>query len=198
MALSGTISGAYRGYTLQTTWTATQNTAGNYSDITATHRLVCDSTYALYIDGRTNSCTVDSGLDNLQVGDRLQLCRPVKNVERNEDGTLKRARHRYKVIKGNYYEITQDDIDRIATSGTASSTFTIPVEYCILGQQEEIYGIVREYKWTYTGNGRFRSPLVVRVQRKILTNNERRTISNHCKIMTKGVNTESLFTFRPL
>ena len=59
MALSGTISGAYRGYTLQTAWTATQNIAGNYSDITATHKLVCASTYALYIDGRTNSCTVD-------------------------------------------------------------------------------------------------------------------------------------------
>lgn len=59
MALSGTISGVYRGYTLQTSWTATQNIAGNYSDITATHKLICASTYALYIDGRTNSCTVD-------------------------------------------------------------------------------------------------------------------------------------------
>lgn len=59
MALSGTISGAYRGYTLQTAWSATQNIAGNYSDITATHKLICDSTYALYIDGRTNSCTAD-------------------------------------------------------------------------------------------------------------------------------------------
>lgn len=59
MALSGTITGAYRGYTLQTTWSATQNIAGNYSDITCTHKLVCASTFALYIDGRTNSCTVD-------------------------------------------------------------------------------------------------------------------------------------------
>ena len=59
MALSGTISGAYRGYTLQTTWTSTQNIAGNYSDITATHKLICDSTFALYIDGRSNTCTAD-------------------------------------------------------------------------------------------------------------------------------------------
>lgn len=59
MALSGTISGAYRGYTLQTTWTAKQNIAGNYSDITATHKLICDSTFALYISSRSNTCTVD-------------------------------------------------------------------------------------------------------------------------------------------
>ena len=59
MALSGTITGAYRGYTLQTTWTAKQNVAGNYSDITAVHKLICASTYALYIDGRANTCTAD-------------------------------------------------------------------------------------------------------------------------------------------
>lgn len=59
MALSGTITGAYRGYTLQTNWTATQNVAGNYSDITCVHKLICASTFALYIDGRSNTCTVD-------------------------------------------------------------------------------------------------------------------------------------------
>lgn len=64
MALSGTITGAYRGYTLQTSWSATQNIAGNYSDITCTHKLICASTYALYIDGRTNSCKVDGTSKN--------------------------------------------------------------------------------------------------------------------------------------
>lgn len=64
MALSGTISGVYRGYTLQTAWSAQQSTAGNYSDITATHRLICDNTYALYIDGRTNTCTADGTAKN--------------------------------------------------------------------------------------------------------------------------------------
>lgn len=147
------------------------------------------------------NCTVDSGLDNLQVGDRFQLCRPVKNVEKYQ-GTVTRARYRYKVIPGDYYEVTQDDIDRIASRGQPS-TFTIPVEYYEVlnnGDGE----IVKEYKWTYTKNYRFRTPLVVRVQR---ANDPSRfgsesiqhwTISNQCKIITKGVNTESAFTLRPL
>ena len=59
MALSGTISGSYRGYTLQTQWTARQNISGNYSDITATHKLVCASTYSLYISARSNTCKID-------------------------------------------------------------------------------------------------------------------------------------------
>lgn len=94
MALSGTISGAYRGYTLQTTWTATQNTAGNYSDITATHRLICDSTYSLYIDGRTNSCTVDgtkkdftSGAISTAGGTTITLGTTYHRVYHNSDGT---------------------------------------------------------------------------------------------------------------
>ncbi len=94
MALSGTISGAYRGYTLQTSWTATQNTAGNYSDITATHKLVCDSTFALYIDGRTNSCTVDgtaknftSGAISTGGGTTITLGTTTHRVYHNADGT---------------------------------------------------------------------------------------------------------------
>lgn len=94
MALSGTISGAYRGYTLQTTWTATQNTAGNYSDITATHKLICDSTFALYIDGRTNSCTVDgtaksftSSAISTGGGSTITLGTTSHRVYHNADGT---------------------------------------------------------------------------------------------------------------
>ena len=59
MALTGIITGAYRGFTLQTSWSAVQNISGNYSDITETHKLICDSTYALYISQRTNTCTAD-------------------------------------------------------------------------------------------------------------------------------------------
>lgn len=59
MALSGTISGSYRGYTLQTQWTARQNIGGNYSDITATHKLICANTYSLYISARNNTCKID-------------------------------------------------------------------------------------------------------------------------------------------
>ena len=94
MALSGTISGVYRGYTLQTTWTATQSTAGNYSDITATHKLVCASTYALYIDGRTNTCTVDGTAKNFSssaistAGNQtITLGTTTHRVYHNVDGT---------------------------------------------------------------------------------------------------------------
>ena len=94
MALSGTISGAYRGYTLQTYWTASQNTAGNYSDISCTHRLICDSTYALYIDGRTNSCTADgttknftSGAISTGGGTTITLGTTSHRVYHNSDGT---------------------------------------------------------------------------------------------------------------
>ena len=94
MALSGTISGAYRGYTLQTSWTATQNTAGNYSDITATHKLICDSTFALYIDGRTNTCTVDGTAKNFTSGaistggnQTITLGTTSHRVYHNADGT---------------------------------------------------------------------------------------------------------------
>ena len=94
MARSGTISGAYRGYTLQTYWTASQNTAGNYSDISCTHRLICDSTYALYIDGRTNSCTADgttknftSGAISTGGGTTITLGTTSHRVYHNSDGT---------------------------------------------------------------------------------------------------------------
>lgn len=59
MALSGTITGTYRGYTLSAAWKATQNTTGNYSDITITHTLSMGSAYSLDIGSRSNSCTVD-------------------------------------------------------------------------------------------------------------------------------------------
>lgn len=94
MELSGTISGAYRGYTLQTLWTATQNIAGNYSDITATHRLVCASTYALYISSRTNTCTIDGTTKNFTSpaintggGQTITLGTTTQRVYHNADGT---------------------------------------------------------------------------------------------------------------
>lgn len=94
MALSGTITGAYRGYTLQTAWSATQSTSGNYSDITATHRLICDSTYALYIDARTNTCTADgtaknftSSAINTAGGQTITLGTTTHRVYHNADGT---------------------------------------------------------------------------------------------------------------
>ena len=59
MALSGTFSNSYRGYTYQISWSATQNTSGNYSTVTCVHKLICASTWSLYIDGRSNTCSVN-------------------------------------------------------------------------------------------------------------------------------------------
>jgi hypothetical protein len=56
---SGSFSGAYRGYTLRTDWSSTHNVAGNYSTITCNHYLILAQYYSLYIDGRTNYCTVN-------------------------------------------------------------------------------------------------------------------------------------------
>ena len=58
MASSGSITGAYRGYTLRADWSAVQNAAGNYSDVTVKHTLVIGSAYTLNIASRTNTCSV--------------------------------------------------------------------------------------------------------------------------------------------
>ena len=47
MALSGSFSGSYRGYTLRTEWEATQNINENYSDLEITLHLDCQSGYDL-------------------------------------------------------------------------------------------------------------------------------------------------------
>lgn len=94
MALSGTISGSYRGYTLQTVWTAAQNIAGNFSDITATHRLICESSYSLYISSRNNTCTIDGTTKSFTSpsistggGQTITLGTTTQRVYHNPDGT---------------------------------------------------------------------------------------------------------------
>ena len=125
MALSGTISGAYRGYTLQTSWTATQNTAGNYSDITCTHKLVCDSTYALYIDGRTNTCTVDGTAKNFSSGSistggnqTITLGTTTHRVYHNADGTKS-------FTMTTVFNMQADIVGTWVSSITASGTVTL-------------------------------------------------------------------------
>ena len=122
MALSGTISGAYRGYTLQTLWTATQNIAGNYSDITATHRLVCASTYSLYISSRTNTCTIDGTTKNFTSpaintagGQTIALGTTTQRVYHNADGTKSFA---MKTIFNMQAEIAGVWVSSITASGT--------------------------------------------------------------------------------
>lgn len=93
MALSGTVSNAYRGYTLQAVWSATQNAAGNYSDVTVVHKLVIASAYSLNIASRSNSCSVDGVVQGYtspainQKGGTVTLGTTVHRVYHNSDGT---------------------------------------------------------------------------------------------------------------
>lgn len=93
MASSGSITGAYRGYTLRADWSAVQNAAGNYSDVTVKHTLVIGSAYSLNIASRTNSCSVGgvsqgytSGAIN-QKGGTVLLGTTVHRVSHDADGT---------------------------------------------------------------------------------------------------------------
>lgn len=93
MASSGSITGAYRGYTLRADWSAVQNAAGNYSDVTVKHTLVIGSAYSLNIASRTNTCSVGgvsqgytSGKIN-QKGGSVLLGTTVHRVAHNADGT---------------------------------------------------------------------------------------------------------------
>lgn len=93
MASSGSITGAYRGYTLRADWIAVQNAAGNYSDVTVKHTLVIGSAYSLNIASRTNTCSVGgvsqgytSGSIN-QKGGSVLLGTTVHRVSHDADGT---------------------------------------------------------------------------------------------------------------
>lgn len=93
MASSGSITGTYRGYTLRADWSAVQNAAGNYSDVTVRHTLVIGSAYSLSIASRTNSCSVGgvsqgytSGRIN-QKGGSVLLGTTVHRVSHDADGT---------------------------------------------------------------------------------------------------------------
>lgn len=93
MALSGQITGVYRGYTLQANWTATQNVSGNYSDIKITHTLVIGSAYSLNIGTRSNTCTVDGSAQNYsspainQKGGSVTIGTTTHRVNHNADGS---------------------------------------------------------------------------------------------------------------
>lgn len=93
MALSGQITGVYRGYTLRADWTATQNVSGNYSDIKITHTLVIGSAYSLNIGTRSNTCTVDGSAQNYsspainQKGGSVTIGTTTHRVDHNADGS---------------------------------------------------------------------------------------------------------------
>lgn len=93
MALSGSITGTYRGYTLRADWSATQNVSGNYSDITITHTLVIASAYSLNIGSRSNTCSVDGAAQSYtsaainQKGGSVTLGTTTHSVNHNADGS---------------------------------------------------------------------------------------------------------------
>lgn len=93
MASSGSITGDYRGYTLRADWSAVQNSAGNYSDVTVKHTLVIGSAYSLNISSRTNTCSVGGVSQGYtsgsisQKGGTVLLGTTVHRVAHNADGT---------------------------------------------------------------------------------------------------------------
>ncbi len=58
MAINGTISASYRGWTYRMYWSGKQSVENNQTTITIDHYLDCAATYSLYIGTRDNSCTV--------------------------------------------------------------------------------------------------------------------------------------------
>lgn len=93
MASSGSITGAYRGYTLRADWSAVKNAAGNYSDVTVRHTLVIGSAHSLNIASGTNNCSVGGvsqgytpGRIN-QKGGSVLLGTTVHRVAHDADGT---------------------------------------------------------------------------------------------------------------
>lgn len=93
MALSGSISGSYKGWTVRSEWSASQSISGNYSDITVNHYLDLASGYSLNIGSRTNSCTVNGSTQNFtsgsinQRGGTVYLGSTSYRVGHNSDGT---------------------------------------------------------------------------------------------------------------
>lgn len=93
MALSGQITGTYRGYTLRADWSATQNVSGNYSDVTIRHVLVIGSAYSLNIGARSNTCSVDGAAQSYsspainQKGGSVTLGTTTHRVNHNPDGS---------------------------------------------------------------------------------------------------------------
>ena len=95
MALSGSFSGSYRGYTFRTEWEATQNISENYSDLEITLHLDCQSGYNLYIGERTHTVNIagtDHSITSSSIstsgGTSITLGSISKRIYHNNDGTL--------------------------------------------------------------------------------------------------------------
>ena len=93
MALSGTISGKYEGWTYRMYWSAKQSIADNTSTITIDHWLDCGNAYDLYIGTRNNTVTVDgaekaftSPAISTGGGSSIKLGTTTHVVEHNDNG----------------------------------------------------------------------------------------------------------------
>lgn len=125
MALSGTISKSITGRTYKIEWSASQSVANNQSTITCKHYLVNNASYSLYIDSRSNTCTVDgtsksftSSSISTGGGSTIHLGTTTHTVSHNSDGSKSVA------IKG-VFNIQATLSGSYVSSITASSTVTL-------------------------------------------------------------------------
>lgn len=151
MALSGTFSSVYKGYTYQISWTATQNISKNCSTITCTHKLICEPTYSLHIGSRSNTCVVNkksqsftSDAINTDGGATITLGKTTHTVNHNSDGTgrfsITGTFNMQATIVGVY-------VNSIVTSGKATLT-TIPRASSITSASNITLPSYCSIKWT--------------------------------------------------
>ncbi|MFT4445557.1 hypothetical protein [Parvimonas sp. G1967] len=96
MALSGSYQETFKkGYTIRTEWEAAQNIDKNYSDLTISLYLVCNSGYDLYIGSRThtvniagNNYNITSSNISTRGNSTIHLGSLEKRIYHNPDGTL--------------------------------------------------------------------------------------------------------------
>ena len=141
MALSGTISKTLRGREYRISWSATQSISGNYSTVTCKHYLINDSTFSLYINSRSNTCSVGGVSDDFTSaaistggGSTIHLGTTTHKVNHNADGsksvTITGTFNIQATLSGTYYSsltasgtVTLDKIPRAATI-TSAPNFT--------------------------------------------------------------------------
>lgn len=93
MASSGFVTGSYHGYTLNARWSAKQDVAGNFSDVTVVHELSIASGYPLSISAKSNNCSVDGVVHSYtspaidQKGGTVALGTTVHRVYHNANGS---------------------------------------------------------------------------------------------------------------
>ena len=95
MALSGTFTASYRGYTYKVSWQGSQSIPENCTRISCTHQLICASGYDLYIgSARTHSVTVGDSTVSFTTssimtdgGETLTLGKTAHTVYHSGDGS---------------------------------------------------------------------------------------------------------------